>query len=236
MSMPVVLTVLPDRSTEKSLGLVLEGARFLALNAATAASALKMVCRTPPSAVILSAALPDMRGAELVKVLRQLPALRRAAILVLSRANSDGSEIECLGNGADDFLVLGVNDLSAIPLRLSRSWRTIGSIGAPIEKGIVRADVESGEVFVSGDRIQALSPREFDLLVYLMRKSPAIARWTDIQREVWSVPEHALEHARETRTIAVHCGRLRHKLGAARHCIAVRRGMGLQFVSGKRQS
>lgn len=231
MMRPVVLVIVPERSLKKDIDPVLERARFLPLHAASAAAALKIVCKTTPSAVILNAALPDMRGAELVKVLRQLPSLRRVAIMVLSRAAIVGSENECLKNGADDFLVLGVNELSAIPIRLSRAWQMMGIAETSIEKGIVRADPESGEVLVSGSRILALRPREFDLLVYLMRRSPATATWTDIQRDVWNVPAHALDHGRETRTIAVHCNRLRQKLGAAARYIVVRRGVGLQFRS-----
>lgn len=231
--LPVVLVVDPDRSTAKGLGVVLERAGFLPLYAASASEALKAVRKTAPYAVILSAVLPDMKGARLVKLLRPLPSLKRTSILVLSVPRSDGLEIECLKNGADDFLVWGVNDLSAIPLRFSRALQTTGNGGTEIEKGLVRVDLESREVSIAGRRMQAFRPRELDLLVYLMRKSPGVATWTDIQRDVWSIPEHALDHGRETKTIAVHCDRLRQKLGAAGRYIAVRRGVGLQFKCGK---
>ena len=230
---PVVLVVDADRSTAKGIGLVLERAGFLLLYAVTASEALQAARKTAPSAVIVSAVLPDMRGARLVKLLRPLPPLKHASILVLSVPSSDGLEIECLKNGADDFLVWGVNDLSAIPLRLSRALQMTGIDGAAIEKGLVRVDLESREVSIGGRRMHAFRPRELDLLVYLMRKSPGVATWTDIQRDVWSTPEHALHHGRETKTIAVHCDRLRRKLGAAGRYIAVRRGVGLQFKCGK---
>jgi len=231
--MPVVLVVDPDRSTTKGIGLVLERAGLLPLYAATASEALKAARKTAPRAVILSAVLPDMKGARLVKLLRTLPSLKRTPILVLSVPSSDGLEIECLKNGADDFLVWGVNDLSAIPLRLSRALQTARIDGAEIERGLIRVDLESREVSIGGRRMQAFRPRELDLLVYLMRKSPGVATWTDIQRDVWSIPEHALDHGRETKTIAVHCDRLRQKLGVAGRYIAVRRGVGLQFKCGK---
>lgn len=228
-----VLIVDSDRSTAKGIGLVLERAGFLPLYAATALEAMKAARKTAPSAIILSAVLPDMKGARLVKLLRPLPSLKRTSILVLSVPRSDGLEIECLKNGADDFLVWGVNDLSAIPLRLSRALQTTGNGGTEIKRGLIRVDLESREVSIGGRRMQAFRPRELDLLVYLMRKSPGVATWTDIQRDVWSIPEHALDHGRETKTIAVHCDRLRQKLGVAGRCIAVRRGVGLQFKSGK---
>lgn len=227
---PVALIVDPDRTTAKEIGGVLEKAGFLPLLSTTGAQALRIARKAAPSVVVVNADLPDFRGARFVRILRRLPTMKKASIVVLSVPSAEGLEIECLKNGADDFLVWGVNDLSAIPLRLSRALLALKTDGAAIERGAVRVDVDSREVFISGSRLPNLRPREFDLLAYLMRRSPAVATWMEIQRDVWRTPEHALDHGHETKTIAVHCDRLRRKIGG-NAIIAVRRGIGLQFMA-----
>lgn len=230
---PRVLIVDSDRLTARSIGGVLERAGFVPSYAASASQAAKAARRSPPMAVILSSSLPDMSAARLVRLLRPLPALRRCLILVLAAPRGDGLEVECLKSGADDFLVWGVNDLSALPLRLSRNMLAQKTAGTIIEHGELRVELDSRAVFVGKRRVPDLRPREFDLLAYLMRRSPAVATWAEIQRDVWRTPEHALDHGRETKTIAVHCDRLRQKLGGSAGCIFVRRGVGLQFDHGR---
>lgn len=224
-----VLIIDSDRLAARGIGGVLEGAGFLPIYAASASAAVKIARETRLHAVILSASLSDMSAVRLVRMLRPIPNLRRSTIMVLAAPRVDGLEIECLKNGADDFLVWGVNDLFALPLRLSRDLLTQKAAWTIIEHGGFRIDLESREIFIRKQRVSDLRPREFDLLAYLVRRNPAVATWAEIQRDVWGTPEHALDHGRETKTIAVHCDRLRRKLGDAAGCIVVRKGVGLRF-------
>jgi len=222
------LIVNPDRTTAKGIGIVLEKAGFLPLLSATGAQALRIARKTAPNVVVANAALPDFPGARFVRILRRLPGMKKSSIVMLSVPSTEGLEIECLRSGADDYLIWGVNDLSALPLRLSRAVMTQQPDGMTLERGIVRLNFGSREVFVNGRRAPDLRPREFDLLTYLLRLSPSVATWSQIQRDVWHTPEHALDHGRETKTISVHCERLRRKLGG-RIAITVHRGIGLQL-------
>lgn len=228
-----VLIIDDDPSTAREVGSILTRAGVPSLHAVSIPQALEISRGTSLRAMILSSTISRLRPEKLIRILREKSSSERVAILVIATRRVPGLEMRCLIGGADDFLVRAGNDLTTIPLRLARLGASLTTDATIIERGIIRVDADSRETFVAGCLVPDIRPREFDLLVYLMRRSPAVARWTEIQREVWGTPEHALARGRQTKTISVHCERLRRRLGGAA-TLTARRGVGLQFKAAER--
>jgi|CXWL01.1.fsa_nt_gi two-component system OmpR family response regulator len=227
----VLITAL-DTATASRLSKLLQQEGYRVRTAASWTSAARVARATPLSGLIVGATLANAGLVELIRAIRAERQAHRIPLLVLADRDARGLELRCLRSGADDFLIKGVHDLSGIPIRLARLHSRPGADELALEIGPLHIDERSRRIWINGSTGADLSRREFDLLLYIVRKSPAVATWADIQRDVWMVPEHALSLG-QSPTIAVHCERIRAKLGAAAACLVVRRGLGIQFEAGR---
>jgi signal transduction histidine kinase/PleD family two-component response regulator len=84
MSAPAILIVEDNAITRKLFRLVVEGEGFVAVEAATGASALEKLATTPIQLVLLDMVLPDMSGFELARRLRSLPGGTETPVVALS--------------------------------------------------------------------------------------------------------------------------------------------------------
>jgi DNA-binding response OmpR family regulator len=89
----------------------------------------------------------------------------------------------------------------------------------------LRLDPLAREATVDG-RAVALTPREFDLLAFLARHPGRVMSREELLRKVWGYA-----YVGETRTVAVHIGRLRAKLGEAGRLIETVMGSGYKLVA-----
>lgn len=225
-----VLVVDDDEEMLGSIAVNLEGERFLPYAARSGYKAIALAHRIRPQAVILDLRLPDIDGLTVMRILRADPRTAGIAILVWTGSAKKGMELSCLQDGADEYLVKGVHAVSAIPLRLKKMLHLEGPKAGIIEEGPVRMDRSSRKVWVLGAPLQGLTFKEFELLAYLLERSPAIAAWDDIERDIWKLPPEKLTHSYATPTIDVHRHRLMNKLEPkVAPCLVVHKGFGLQF-------
>ncbi len=178
-----------------------------------------------PDLVILDVTLPGMSGLRACEMIR-----RRTAIPVLMLTARSGVEDRLAGfeAGTDDYLTkpFSIHELVArIRAILRRRAARAPEPDPEITVGDLMLDANRHEVRRAGRPI-LLSPREFALLEYLMRRSPAaVARDELIAKvwdEYWSGP---------TKTLDVHVAQLRRKLGddgAAPRYLHTVRGVGYQ--------
>lgn len=227
-----VLVVDDDESMAQAACLALESEGFLPYAASSWSDAMMLAHKVRPGAIVLDVTLPQVDGVELMGMLRAHPRTQRTPILMLTGSEKNGLELQCLRLGADDFVIKGVHDLSALPIRIARLLNAKPEAAA-LQSGPLRIDPASRKVSVGRRQVADLTPREFDLLAYLMKKSPAVVSWQDLQRDVWKELVDERKPSRETPTMAVHCERLREKLGAASTCLVVHRGVGLQLDPAK---
>ncbi len=227
-----VLVIDDDEASAQAVSLSLESEGFLPFVASAWSEAMMLAHKIRPSAIVLDMELPDVDGLGIMRMLRAHPSTRRTPILMLTGSGKKGLEIQCLRQGADDFLVKGVHDLTALPMRISRMLSTKSETSV-LKKGALSIDSASRQVSVGRRRVIGLAPKEFELLTYLVQMSPDIASWEDIQRHIWHTSEEVIRLGRGTPTIAVHCDRLRGKLGSMGSCLIVHRGIGLQFDPAK---
>jgi two-component system, OmpR family, response regulator RegX3 len=170
--------------------------------------------------VLLDVRLPDMDGND---VCRQLRERSRVPIIMLNGRASEADRIAGLELGADDYIVkpYAFRELLA---RVRAVLRRTSSQPAPrpLRAGSLQIDVRARRVLLEGREL-ALTPKEFDLLALLARRSGTLVTRKQILAEVWQTTWFG-----GTKTIDVHVVALRRKLGNPAWIETVR-GAGLRL-------
>jgi DNA-binding response OmpR family regulator len=165
--------------------------------------------------IILDLMLPTLDGMSVLAALRTDGI--DTPVLILSARGEERDKVKGLRSGADDYLTkpFGIGELLArVEALLRRAGNGRGAGGASPRR-VSADDFQFGEVEVDlrarlvrrNAAEVALTPREFDLLVALLRSGGAACSRHDLLRDVWG---HKAEV--ETRTVDTHIGELRRKL------------------------
>lgn len=166
---------------------------------------LEKAMSTSPDLVLLDLGLPDIGGDQILTMLR---AASETPVIIISARDDDPSLVRLLDAGADDYLVkpFAVSQLNArIKAVLRRS-----ATDAPtpdLTFGALHIDPRARTAQL-GERELELTPREFDLLVYLAERPGTVVTKKELLTEVWQQPWGGSE-----KTVDVHLSWLRRKLG-----------------------
>lgn len=211
VTMPRILIVEdnPDLAYGLRTGLEIEGYEVqLADNGETG---LERARSWRPDLVMLDLMLPGMDGYRVLKTLREGGS--DVPVLILTARGEEADKVLGFRLGADDYVTkpCGVLELLARVGALLRRSRMADQRAAPggdsMERfGAVEINPASRTVTKEGALV-ALSPKEFDLLLALVRRRGAVASRVELLREVWG---HRVEVM--TRTVDIHIAELRRKL------------------------
>ncbi len=145
--------------------------------------ALELMKNWTPHVVVTDLAMPNLDGVGLCRQVRQIS---QVPIIVLSVRGQDRAKVEALDAGADDYVTkpFSMNELLArIRAQLRRT--TAGDeTAAAIMSGDFFIDVEARLVKVAGTEIH-LTPKEFDLLVYLAKRPGKVVTHRALLAAVW---------------------------------------------------
>jgi two-component system KDP operon response regulator KdpE len=192
--------------------------------------ALRVMKEWTPDLVITDLGMPNMNGVELCRHIRansQLP------IIVLSVREQERTKIEALDAGADDYVTkpFSMNELLArVRAALRRSIAPTSVSLQAIEAGDFQIDLETRTVRVCGREVH-LTPKEFDLLVYLARHAGKVITHRTLLAAVWG--ENSMEQPEYLR---VFVGHLRKKLepeGSQPRYILTEPWIGYRFEPGE---
>jgi two-component system KDP operon response regulator KdpE len=188
-------------------------------------SGLRHAVEDRPDLVVLDLGLPDLDGADLLRMLR---AVSQVPVVVATARDDDAMIVRALNAGADDYVVkpYSADQLDARIRAVLR--RSAGpDVDPTIVVGPLRIDPRTREVTVD-DQALELSPREFDLLAYLAARPGQVVSKRELLAEVWQQPYGGAE-----KTVDVHLSWLRRKLGESaqepRFLYTVR-GVGVKLV------
>jgi DNA-binding response OmpR family regulator len=190
--------------------------------------ALEAARERVPDLVILDLNLPTFSGFEVCKRLRAHPDTAAVPIIMLTARAAEGDRVHGLDLGADDYITkpFSLKELAAriraVMRRRDRSPTTDASMvytGAHLV-----ADFDAVAVSVDGVRIK-LTRRELELLRCLVENRNRVLSRDRLLERVWGY-----HYPIETRSVDVHVGRLRSKLGAAGEQIETLVGLGYRFV------
>jgi two-component system KDP operon response regulator KdpE len=156
-------------------------------------AALEAVDRQPPQLVILDLGLPDLDGIEVTRRLREGRAI---PILVLSARGAERDKVAALDAGADDYVTkpFGSEELLARVRAALRRNDGAGASAGVIVRGDLSIDVDRHRVTRGADELR-LTPKEFDLLVFLAQHPGRVLTHRAILKVIWGPnavdqPEH----------------------------------------------
>jgi DNA-binding response OmpR family regulator len=205
-----ILVVEDEANIASFVSVYLSKAGFEVGVARNGAEALAKAGTEGPALIILDLMLPDIDGIDVCRRIRQRSDV---PILMLTARDDDVDKIIGLEVGADDYLTKPFNPRELVArvksiLRRSTSRRRDPE-AAILEQGPLRIDSGRREVTVEGNEVQ-LAPKEFDLLWELLDHRGLVLTRDQLLERVWGYT-----FAGDTRTVDVHVGQLRRKLGPA---------------------
>jgi two-component system, OmpR family, alkaline phosphatase synthesis response regulator PhoP len=190
--------------------------------------ALKAVAEQSPALIILDLNLPVLSGFEVCRILRSRPATRHIPIIMLTARTTEVDRVSGLDLGADDYVTkpFSLRELAARVRAVLRRRQATGVAEPPaIYRGRhLVADFDAVAIHVEGEAIR-LTRREYELLKCLVENRNRVLSRDRLLERVWGYDRFI-----ETRSVDVHIGRLRSKLGVAGQQIETVVGLGYRFV------
>lgn len=227
-----ILVVDDDAKILRLVRTYLEREGFRVLEASDGRTALAAIAVDEPALVVLDMMLPEIDGLSVLKAVRRTS---RTPIVVLSARGTTGDRIEGLAAGADDYVPKPFSPAELV-LRvrrvLDRAANSAGHSGvepsAVLMAGELSLDRDRHDVRVGG-RPVSLTIAEFRLLSALLEARGRVLTRDQLMDAVYGPEEVVLD-----RTIDVHVGRLRDKLGDdadAPKYVATVRGVGYRAAA-----
>jgi DNA-binding response OmpR family regulator len=190
-------------------------------------AALRAVTEQTPDLVILDLNLPVLSGTEVCRILRGRPATAGVPIIMLTARTGESDRVTGLDLGADDYVTkpFSLRELAARVRAVLRRRQQASTGGANVYSGThLVADFEAVAISVDGAPVR-LTRREFELLRFLVENRNRVLSRDRLLERVWGYDRFI-----ETRSVDVHVGRLRAKLGTAGQQIETVVGLGYRFV------
>jgi two-component system OmpR family response regulator len=170
-------------------------------------------------AVLLDVMLPHMSGYDVVRTLRAEE--NWVPVLMLTAKDGEHDQADGLDYGADDYLTKPFSYVVLLARLRALLRRAPHARPAVLSAGDVRLDPATRVVTVAGEPVP-LTPREFGLLEYLLRRPGRVVTKTEILDHVWDPAAEVRENA-----VEVYVGYLRRKLGP--HLVETVRGAGYRL-------
>jgi DNA-binding response OmpR family regulator len=190
-------------------------------------TALRAASETVPDLVILDLNLPVLSGTEVCRILRAKPNTAAIPIIMLTARTAESDRVAGLDLGADDYVTkpFSLRELAARVRAVLRRNQPTSAPLASIYRGThLLADFDAVAISVDGQPIR-LTRREFELLRFLVENRNRVLSRDRLLEKVWGY-----ERFVETRSVDVHVGRLRAKLGTVGQQIETVVGLGYRFV------
>jgi two-component system phosphate regulon response regulator PhoB len=186
-----------------------------------------------PALVVLDLMLPGASGYDVLEQLRNQPATRDIAVLMLTARREEQDRIRGLSLGADDYLTKPFSPPELV-LRVGAILRRMSAGGSGptdiLNVGAITIDREEHRVSVGGSLVE-LTPTEYKLLLILAERRGRVQSRAHLLETVWEAAPDI-----QTRTVDMHVQRLRTKLGDAGDLIETVRGFGYRLKSGHSRS
>ena len=177
-----------------------------------------------PRLILLDIMLPGMDGIEILKKLRTGRATRQIPVIMASARGTEYDKVLGLDLGADDYLAKPFGMMEMV----SRIRAVLRRSGTEESEAILRAgeltlNPRAHTVQVQDHRV-SLTLKEYDMLKLLLENPGRVFSRDQLLEQIWGI-----DFAGETRTVDVHIGTLRTKLGVCGDYIRTVRGVGYRL-------
>jgi len=227
-----VLVVEDDQTLSGVLKYNLSKEGYAVFSAVDGTHALEVARSEKPDIILLDLMLPKLNSLEVCRILRKENSV---PILMLTAKSEEVDRVVGLEFGADDYVTkpFGVRELMARVRAMLRRRQileqdsTNAQAGAPLIKAdSLEMDETRHTVLLKGRPLE-LTPKEFDLLAFLVKNTGQVFKREQLLDKVWGY-----DHAGDTRTVDVHISWLRQKIEDdprhPQHLITLR-GVGYKF-------
>ena len=199
---------------------------FEVVTAADGSKGMELFYKEHPVLVLLDIMLPGRDG---VSICKEIRVSSEVPVIMLSAKSGEMDKVVALGVGADDYVTKPFRPLELVA-RVKAQLRRY-------EKSFLRAQTENIEKLVAGELVLSpasyeavfegkpleLTTKEFEVLLYLVRKAGRVLSKTQIYENVWGY-----EGICDDNSITVYVNRLREKIGKSH--IATVWGAGYKFI------
>lgn len=191
-----------------ALKIYLEADGYCVHAAYTGADALKIVREEPVQLALMDIMMPGMDGITAMAKLREFSNI---PVILLTAKSEDSDKILGLSVGADDYITKPFNPvevLARVKSQLRRFLQLGAAVKAPsvISVGGIKLDHDAKRVTLDGEPV-ALTPKEYDILCYLMQHPGKVYTPAELYSAVWNEAPVGIDN-----TVAVHIRHLREKL------------------------
>ncbi len=201
-----VLVVDDEEAIVEFLEMNLRREQIDVIKAYNGRDALQSVKSGNPDLVLLDIGLPDIDGFEVCKTIRQFSEI---PIIMVTARGEDEDKIVGLGIGSDDYVVKPFNpkELVARVKRMLERARSVREKSSSSRRTFRELDIDllKRRVTVDG-RVVNLTPKEYDLLVFMASHQDRMFSREELLREVWGSDVY------DARSVDVHVKYLREKL------------------------
>ncbi len=177
-----------------------------------------------PQLILLDIMLPGEDGITLLKRLRGNPATAGLPVILATAKATEYDKVMGLDLGADDYLAKPFGMMEMVSRVKAVLRRTVPKAAGPsLRIGQLALNPAEHTVFAAGEPI-ALTLKEYEILRLLMAHPGKVFTRGQLLEQIWGV-----DYAGETRTVDVHIGTLRTKLGSCGAYIETVRGVGYRM-------
>lgn len=185
-----------------------------------------------PSLILLDIMLPGEDGMSILKRLKSNKETKDIPVILLTAKGAEYDKVNGLNEGADDYITkpFGVMEL------LARVKAVLRRVEPKMEPNIGTKELNAGGIVLNVDKRKVtahdkeitLTYKEFELLHYLIENQGIVLTREQLLKTIWGY-----DFEGETRTVDVHVGNLRQKLGICGNLIETVRGIGYRIGEGK---
>jgi DNA-binding response OmpR family regulator len=208
--MTKILIVEDDAGLRQGLEINLRLENYETIQAADGDEAIRMFHAHSPNLVLLDLMLPKKSGFE---VLEHIRSSSKVPVILLTARGQETDKVRGLRGGADDYVTkpFGLQELFARIDAVMRRTEAAQPVHGVCEDHLIKLDPSTREAEANNQKLQ-LSPKEFDLLMYLFRNKERVVPRDELLSRVWN---YRVDLNLNSRTVDTHVTRLRRKLQRA---------------------
>ncbi|MGZ4777740.1 MAG: response regulator transcription factor [Thermoanaerobaculia bacterium] len=208
--MTKILIVEDEAGLRQGLEINLRHENYETATAGDGEEAIRLFHAENPDLILLDLMLPKKSGFEVLDHIRKVS---KVPVILLTARGQETDKVRGLRGGADDYVTkpFGVQELFARIDAVMRRADVSTSAKTVCEDHLIRLDPSTREATANAQRLK-LSPKEFDLLMYLFRNKERVVPRDELLSRVWN---YRVDLNLNSRTVDTHVTRLRRKLQKA---------------------
>ena len=220
----MIYLVEDDASIRELVVYALNNSGFQAVGFDTPSAFWQALAKQTPELILLDIMLPEEDGLQMLRRLRQSPVTRRTPVIMLTAKGSEYDKVIGLEAGADDYIPKPFGMMEMVSRIRAVLRRTAPVQETPdLTMGELSLSASEHTVRLNGQRID-LTLKEYELLHLFLSAPGQVFSREQLLDRVWDT-----DYFGGTRTVDVHIGTLRTKLGPCGNYIRTVRGVGYRM-------